>query len=454
MHIDTRFRPIVSGFICSLALYLLLAPAAAAQEGQRPEPFVFSKVDTELLEQANLLERKLEKEGLIYADEAVTAYVERVGRNVLPAAQAPERVVWRFRVLRDPLPNALALPNGSIFVTTGLLSLLEHEAQLANVLAHEIVHVRNRHSYLEYRSYRKKMVTIHVLEAVGAGVPITSAAGAIVSVAASVAQPVVAATINGYSRELEKEADLDALDRLVASGYDPSEMAKTFELLQKSYDVEMLKVYYTDHPKLQERIAYVNESIKKLPPAAAARPNAEHRERYLARVEEAVRHNLQLDIESGRFRTAVATGKKLTQFNPEDAENFYCLAEAYRALGPRTPEPVAVEVTEKAKDEHRKLRRRMTLAEEETSLMATETGQSRWKENRAQAEELYLEALSIKPSHAKAHRGLGMLSEKYQQPQRAIEHYRKYLELQPNALDRLRISNRIATLEAQIKPAN
>lgn len=454
MRIKTKFHFIVSGFSLFLALCWLLAPAAAAQEVRRPEPFVFSKVDTELLEQANLLERKLEKEGLIYADGAVTAYVERVGRNVLPAGDAPERVVWRFRVLRDPLPNALALPNGSIFVTTGLLSLLEHEAQLAGVLAHEIVHVRSRHSYLEYRSYRKKVVTLHVLEAVSAGVPVTSVAGAIVSIAASVAQPIVVATINGYSRELEEEADLDALDRLLASGYDPSEMAKTFELLQKSYDVETLKVYYTDHPKLQERIAKANESLKKLPPVANVRPNAEHKGRYLARVEDAVRHNIQLDIESGRFRTAVATGKRLTKFNPEDAENFYCLAEAYRALGPRTPEPAAEEMTEKAKEEKRKLKRKMTLAEEEASLTATEAGQAIRKQNSARAEELYLEALSITPTYAKAHRGLGMLYEKSQQPQPAIEHYRKYLELQPNALDRLRISNRIAALEAQIKPTN
>jgi predicted Zn-dependent protease len=62
----------------------------------------------------------------------------------------PEKVTYRFLVLREPMVNAFALPNGSIYITTGLLALLENEAQLAGILGHEA------HPYFENRSLRKK----------------------------------------------------------------------------------------------------------------------------------------------------------------------------------------------------------------------------------------------------------------------------------------------------------
>jgi len=51
--------------------------------------------------------------------------------------------------LRDPEPNAFALPNGSIYVTTGLLALLDNESQLAAIIAHELTHVMRRHTYMQ-----------------------------------------------------------------------------------------------------------------------------------------------------------------------------------------------------------------------------------------------------------------------------------------------------------------
>jgi predicted Zn-dependent protease len=67
-------------------------------------------------------------------------------------------VSWKFRVARDPQPNAFALPNGSIYVTTGLMTLIDNESQLAAVLAHELTHVMRRHTYAANRSNRKKFL--------------------------------------------------------------------------------------------------------------------------------------------------------------------------------------------------------------------------------------------------------------------------------------------------------
>jgi predicted Zn-dependent protease len=47
------------------------------------------------------------------------------------------RVSWKFRAFRDLQPNAFALPNGSIYVSTGLIFLIDNESQLAAIIARE-----------------------------------------------------------------------------------------------------------------------------------------------------------------------------------------------------------------------------------------------------------------------------------------------------------------------------
>ena len=60
-------------------------------------------------------------------------------------ALADERFTFRFFLVDDPSPNAFALPGGYVYVTRGLLPLLQTEDELAGVMAHEIIHVAERH---------------------------------------------------------------------------------------------------------------------------------------------------------------------------------------------------------------------------------------------------------------------------------------------------------------------
>src|SRR6185436_20174845 len=117
-----------------------IAPLSVAQKKTAPveatappvrEEFKFSEVDLEVLEQVNLLDRRFEKDGLVLQDEAANAYLFRVGESLIPKGLVLENVTWKFRALRDPEPNAFALPNGSVYVTPGLLSLIDNESQLA-----------------------------------------------------------------------------------------------------------------------------------------------------------------------------------------------------------------------------------------------------------------------------------------------------------------------------------
>jgi Zn-dependent protease with chaperone function len=154
--------------VVALCFYLALPVSGLRLPLPSPPPapkeeFVFTKVDLDLLEEVNLLERRLEREGLVYADAATNAYLQRIGETLLPRDQHLENVQWKFRALRDPVPNAFALPNGSIYVNTGLIALLENESQLAAMLAHEITHVLKRHTYLQNRSNRKKFLAMHII---------------------------------------------------------------------------------------------------------------------------------------------------------------------------------------------------------------------------------------------------------------------------------------------------
>jgi Tfp pilus assembly protein PilF len=92
------------------------------------------------------------------------------------------------------------------------------------------------------------------------------------------------------------------------------------------------------------------------------------------------------------------------------------------------------------------------LQEEDRTLAATPAGQERQKANYIEAEKLYRRATESEPNYALAWRGLGELFEKQNQSQPSTEAYRKYLELQPAAMDRLMIMRRVKTLESKTSP--
>jgi hypothetical protein len=92
----------------------------------------------------------------LYDDIKVQGYVNMVGERVIPEYQKNMRsdddnkIFFRFFVIDHPVPNAFAFPNGMIFVHTGLLDVIENEAQLATVLGHEIAHVTHEHGKERY----------------------------------------------------------------------------------------------------------------------------------------------------------------------------------------------------------------------------------------------------------------------------------------------------------------
>src|SRR5689334_8582811 len=191
-----------------------------AHANEQKSLFTFNSHDLELLEQSSLLEAQLEKTGLTYDDEKLNKYVNQIGQTIVSRNPLPYRVRWKFWILRDSFANAFALPNGSIYVTTGLLALIENESQLAGVLAHEIKHVLERHTFLKYRSMRKKMLAIRLLNAAATWSPAFGAASTAIYFLASSVEAVLFVTMYGYGPEFEREADTYALKTLSELNYD------------------------------------------------------------------------------------------------------------------------------------------------------------------------------------------------------------------------------------------
>ena len=265
-------------------------------------------------------------------------------------------------------------------------------------------------------------------------------------VATTVAPFILMATVYGYSQDLEREADLKGVDMMISAEYSPEEMVGVMKLLNRDLEGENIRLFYNDHPSLDERIKYLSSYL------GARADKVTHqmelnRERsaYFRTMESAMRHDLQLSISAGRFRSAVFNAQRLVDFRPSSA-NLFWLAEAYRTLGPRSPQLTEKELTNSGKKDAAKKRQKRTLEEEETELLATPVGKENWQRHQQKAEELYLRAINTENPVPVAHRGLGMLYEKLGRAGDAASEYEKYVELAPTAIDRERIKRRIETL--------
>lgn len=412
----------------------------------RTQSFKFTPVDFELLRQVNAFDRYIGEKGWVYDDPGTNRYLETIGLALAPS-KALENVAWRFRAIRDLEVNAFALPNGSIYVNSGLLSRMENETQLAGVLAHEVAHVVNRHSYLAYRSSRKKAVATDLVLAAAGAASYAGVSPVITSTMATMLPMIVSATIFGYSRTLEHEADIYAVDVLAVKNYDLREFSRGLELLRKGPEVDLAgePLFWSSHPKLASRVQYVGEMAAKLQSDGANFQVGQVG--YRSATSNVARHNAEMAIMLGRPRTALAVAQRLVADRPNDAENYVLLGDAYCSLGARTPVPAPREFTNAAKYATRERMRNMTIVEYDRALLQDPDGAENWKANAAHAEQAFQKALGIDPQNASVHRGLGHLFERKNARADAIAEFKKYIELAPGAKDARQIKVHVELLE-------
>lgn len=85
------------------------------------------------------------KFGGMYDNAPLQKYIATLGRAIADVSDRPD-IDYYFAVLNSEHPNAFATPGGYVFLSVGLLRLIENEAQLAGVLGHEISHITLKHA--------------------------------------------------------------------------------------------------------------------------------------------------------------------------------------------------------------------------------------------------------------------------------------------------------------------
>ena len=154
-----------------------------------------------------------------YSDALVQSYISSLGQSLVPP-DAPASTTFSFRVAQDICPNAAALPDGGIYLTTGMLAHVENVAQLAMVLGHEIGHVIEEHALESLRRQRSGQRRNKIVGAALGGLLAGKKGGTGAAVqgaaAGAAAGTLTAMAINSivrsqYSQEQEQEAGLTRL---------------------------------------------------------------------------------------------------------------------------------------------------------------------------------------------------------------------------------------------------
>lgn len=182
-------------------------------------------------------------------NNSLQAYIDRVGRRTARVSHKPN-LEYRFVALDHKSVNALALPGGYIFITKGMLQQLQTEAQLAGVLAHEVVHVVARDTANAISNAIGMNMLLFALASAGPSGDVMRAAHVTAQILSL-----------QYSKEDERAADVAGIDYMVRAGYSPYAMVEMMEMLEKrqrDYQVEFL----SSHPLHENRIKYMRRRIR------------------------------------------------------------------------------------------------------------------------------------------------------------------------------------------------
>ena len=216
----------------ALGVVLLLANCAANPVTGQQNFTLMS--EAEEIRTGRQADAEVKKQYGVYEAPELQRYVNEVGQRVARTSHRPQ-LAYHFTVVDSQEINAFALPGGYIYITRGLLSYLNSEAELAAVLGHEIGHVTARHSVQQYSAATAANVGVAIL---GVFVP---------ELGGQAGQTVVGllgnSLLSGYSRDHELEADRLGAEYLARGGYNPQAMIQVIGVLknQELFDAEIAK---------------------------------------------------------------------------------------------------------------------------------------------------------------------------------------------------------------------
>lgn len=173
-------------------------------------------------------------------DDELLAYVRGIG-NKLAAAAGRDEFDYTFDVVLDRNLNAFALPGGKIFVNAGAVLDTDSEAELAGLLGHEISHAVLSHGF---QIVTKGNLTASLTQYLPLPGLVTNA------------------IVSGYSRQMERQADIVGTQILASSGYAADGMHGLMLALDKRYGDRQVVPWLSSHPAPQERVDYLQAIVE------------------------------------------------------------------------------------------------------------------------------------------------------------------------------------------------
>jgi hypothetical protein len=219
--------------------------------------------------------------GQLYNNPMLQRYINAIGQRMVPK-DSPN--IYSFKLLLDPIPKAEALSTGTILVSTGMVSMLDNEAQLAYVLGHEIAHVEKNHAYTIVRmsvlepalNEEKEKETKEKRAIVGAAVTFATAglggiygglSGALGGGIAGLAAGIVGSnlifrdhnTVTEWADIYENEADEESLHYMLAQGYDVREAPRLYARLEAeaAHDPRIGLGFMAKSTRMKARTAHI-----------------------------------------------------------------------------------------------------------------------------------------------------------------------------------------------------
>ncbi len=194
-------------------------------------------------------------------DPEIHEYLESVLEDLFSKNQI-DRTSIDIYVLRSSMVNAFALPGRNILLLSGLVEFTETPEELIGVIAHEIAHVESDH------------VMRKLSREVGIAVLFTAVTGNYnMELLREVAKLIAS---NTYSRTLENEADLLAIEYMINAGYNPRGLVDLFNRFADKFDILPSELQWiSTHPASVDRAERLEEIIEEMGTVSFKKPDME-----------------------------------------------------------------------------------------------------------------------------------------------------------------------------------
>jgi beta-barrel assembly-enhancing protease len=211
---------------------------------------------------------EVRREYPLITDREIDGYLDELGRRLV--AVSPETLKhpafeYSFTPVNLKDINAFALPGGPMFVNRGMFDAADAEGEVVGVMAHELAHVLLRHGTAN--ATKAQGFQLGALAGAIAGAVIGGGWGEAISQGSQLG---LGTWLLKYSRDYEKQADLLGAQIMARAGYDPRELARMFETIQKQGGSTPPQ-WLSSHPNPGNRSQYIAEEASKL--QIGARPS-------------------------------------------------------------------------------------------------------------------------------------------------------------------------------------